>query len=243
MRLTVLGASGSVPGPDSACSGYLLEQDGHRVLLDCGSGVVSRLQRYCRIEELDGIILSHLHADHMADMLVLRYALAIQRSLGRTLAPMPLYMPSTPEDVARMLDYEGVFAIRYLTDGMSTRLAGLDISFARMEHSLEAYATTARARGKKLVYSGDTLYNPRLVEAAQGANLLLCEATTPGNGYAQGLPHMTAHQAAQVAAGGGARRLLLTHLWYEIPREEYEAEARRVFAGAETAEELATYEV
>ncbi|MFH1926581.1 MAG: MBL fold metallo-hydrolase [Chloroflexota bacterium] len=245
MRLTVLGNYGSFPGVGGACSGYLLEQAGWHILLECGNGVLSRLQRYCRIEDLDGIILSHLHSDHMADLLVLRYALETKRALGETLNPLPLYMPATPEDVAKSLDYEGVFAIRHIKDSIEVRLGPLGISFVRMEHSVESYAVVVSVGGKKMVYSGDTIYNSRLVEIAKEADLMLCESTAVLGKHtsSKDIPHLTARQAAEIAAQAGVCKLLLTHFWYEEKKENYLEEARKVFSNTSLAEELISYEL
>ena len=72
MKVTVVGCSGSFPGPDSAASCYLLEApyDGRtfRLLLDLGSGALGPLQRYADLESIDAVALSHLHADHCLDL-------------------------------------------------------------------------------------------------------------------------------------------------------------------------------
>lgn len=245
MRLTVLGAHGSFPGPDGACSGYLLEAEGQVLLLDCGSGVLGRLQRFHRIEDLDAILISHLHFDHMADLLVLQYGLGAKKLLQGRLTQLPLHLPATPEHVVDLLDHEDVFARTYIQDGMLVQLGALSISYARMEHSAESYAITVAGAERKLVYSGDTVYTPRLVDVAQDADLFLCEATAlHGEREAEEtFTHLTARQAAEVAAQAGVARLLLTHRWYEYPAEEYAAEAREVFAQSENAEELVSYEV
>ena len=245
MRLTVLGAYGSFPGAEGACSGYLVEAEETRVLLDCGNGVLSRLQRYCRVEELDAIIVSHLHFDHMADLLVLQYGLGTKKLLGETIEQMSLHLPPTPEDVVKLLDYQDVFAKTFIRDGVLAQIGPLTVSFTRMEHSAESYAVGITEGGKKLAYSGDTVYNPGLIDAAQDADLFLSESTGLQGEHALSdeFPHMTARLAAEAARQARARRLLLTHYWYEVPREEYRAEARAVFPGAELAEELVTYEV
>src|SRR5487761_1525454 len=67
VRLTVIGCSGSFPGPDSPGSCYLVEADGFRLLLDLGNGALGALQRYCGLYDVDAICLSHLHADHCLD--------------------------------------------------------------------------------------------------------------------------------------------------------------------------------
>src|SRR5579859_606591 len=93
MRLTVLGASSACQNPDGACSGYLLEQDGVALLIDCGSGVLSRLQRYVAPEQVHAIISSHMHADHTLDLLPYHYYLAFSAQLGRASRPPALYLP------------------------------------------------------------------------------------------------------------------------------------------------------
>lgn len=242
MQLTVLGAYGGVPGTDGACPGYLVEADGMHLLLDCGNGVVSRLQRYCRIDELDAVVVSHLHWDHIADLFVMHYALQVMQAQQECFRPLPLHMPGTPPEVAHLLDGQGTFAVTRIEDGMLAQLGSLTISLARMAHSVESYAVSITAGEHRLVYSGDTAYHPRLVEIAQEADLFLCEATAvQGARTVSDFPHLYARQAADIAARAGVRRLLLTHYWYETPREEYAAEARQVFPQADVAEELVTY--
>lgn len=79
MKLTVLGNQGAAPGAGGVCSGYLLENDNAKVLIDCGSGVLANLQKVCKVSELDAIILTHLHSDHMSDMMVLKYTIEVSR--------------------------------------------------------------------------------------------------------------------------------------------------------------------
>jgi ribonuclease BN (tRNA processing enzyme) len=82
MKLTVLGNNGPFPSAGGACSGYLITEGDKNILIDCGNGVLANLQRFIPIEELDAIILTHLHSDHMSDMMILRYALQIKMNRG-----------------------------------------------------------------------------------------------------------------------------------------------------------------
>lgn len=82
MKLTVLGNNGPFPSPGGACSGYLLEEDSTKILIDCGNGVLSNLQKICPFEDLSAIILTHLHSDHISDLMVLRYAVQIKNARG-----------------------------------------------------------------------------------------------------------------------------------------------------------------
>src|SRR5215475_11325428 len=78
MRLTILGCAGSFPGPEAACSAYLVEADGFRLMVDFGTGSLSALQKYAGLTAIDAVLLSHLHCDHMLDacsyVVVRRYA-------------------------------------------------------------------------------------------------------------------------------------------------------------------------
>ena len=114
MKLTVLGTSGPFPRPGSACSGYLLESDNARILLDCGSGVISRLLQICDVSALDAVVLTHLHFDHCSDIGVLRYALeaSLAKPCVRILSPDP-----GGSVLERFLSGTGVFRQETVTDG------------------------------------------------------------------------------------------------------------------------------
>src|SRR5947208_3351344 len=64
MRLTVLGKSPSWQDAGGACSGYMIEEDGVCVVVDCGNGVFSKLRRFRDYTRVDAVVISHLHADH-----------------------------------------------------------------------------------------------------------------------------------------------------------------------------------
>ena len=95
MYLTILGNNGPFPAPGGACSGYLLESDSGetKLLLDAGTGSLARLQEALRVEELTAVVVSHLHFDHMSDLLPMQYALQFS---GRE-RPLPVFLPRRPE--------------------------------------------------------------------------------------------------------------------------------------------------
>ena len=96
MKLTVVGCSGSFPSAESACSSYLVEADGFRLLLDMGNGALGELQRHCGLYDLDAIFLSHLHADHCIDMCAYFVARYYRHDGGRC-DPIPVYGPEGTE--------------------------------------------------------------------------------------------------------------------------------------------------
>ncbi|MCX2971464.1 MULTISPECIES: MBL fold metallo-hydrolase [Streptomyces] len=219
MKLTVVGSSGSFPSADSACSSYLVEADGYRVLLDMGNGALGELQRHCGLYDLDAIVLSHLHADHCIDMcayFVVRY----YRFDGGRCPPLPVYGPrgteerltaahaDTPSDTAM----REVFDFRTLTSGAVFDLGPLRVRTALVNHPVEAYGFRVEHAGKVLTYSGDTGVCGALDELAQNADLFLCEASfTHGKEDIPGL-HLNGREAGECARRADASRLVLTHV-------------------------------
>ncbi|HOB87445.1 MAG TPA: MBL fold metallo-hydrolase [Bacillota bacterium] len=244
MKLTVLGCYGPYPPAGGACSGYLLEEGGTRVLIDCGNGVLSRLQSYCRLWELEAVVLSHLHSDHISDLFILRYALDVFQRRGLRREPLPLYAPPEPAAEFERLSYKSVYRPAALAAGQVLEIGPLTFRFAAAVHAVPCLAMRIQAAGKTLVYSGDTEYFSGLVDWARGADLFLCEANYLEKDMAANPPnHLSAAQAAQLAAEAGVKRLLLTHL----PPEEDGAlslkEAREHFPQAEIAREGSSFEI
>ena len=254
MRLTVVGCSGSFPGPDSPASCYLVEApyDGRtfRLLLDLGSGALGALQRYADLRSIDAVALSHLHADHCLDLCGF-YVVRKYHPDGAW-PPLPVWGPAgTAERLARA--YDGDEA------GMAAQLAisayphepfelgPFTVDVALVDHPVTAYALRVRSGDRTLVYSGDTGPCAALDELATGCSLLLAEASflerPDGVPHPPGL-HLTGRQAAQTAARAGAETLVLTHVPPWHAPDAVLAEARPHFAGPTTlARAGATYDV
>lgn len=252
MRLTVIGCSGSYPGPDSPASCYLLEADHEgrtwRVVVDLGSGALGTLQKYVDPLTLDAVLLSHLHPDHYFDIsglyVVWKYHPAGPR--GR----IPVYGPA---GVARQASrayglpaepgMSAEFDFREYDD-TPIRLGPFAVRASRVVHPVPAYGLRIEAGGRTLVYSGDTGPCDALVDLAKGADLLLAEAA-----FVEGADnpvdlHLTGTQAGRAAHDAGVGRLVLTHIppWHD--REIALAEARSTYAGPiELASTGASYDV
>ncbi|MFE3885557.1 MBL fold metallo-hydrolase [Streptomyces lydicus] len=218
MKLTVVGCSGSFPSVESACSSYLLEADGFRLLLDMGNGALGELQRHIGLYDLDAVLLSHLHADHCIDLcgyFVVRY----YRPDGGRCAPMPVYGPAGTERRLTAahadLPYDGamseVFGFRTLTPGTFT-IGPFTIRTERVRHPVESFAFRIEHGGRSLTYSGDTGPCDALERLAEGADFFLCEASfTYGKEDIPDL-HLNGREAGEVAQRAGAGRLVLTHI-------------------------------
>jgi ribonuclease BN (tRNA processing enzyme) len=246
VRLTVVGCSGSSPGPRSAASCYLVEHDGFRLLLDLGNGAFGALQGLVDPDTVDAVFLSHLHADHCLDVAPFvvwhRYS---GRSSGRRI---PLLAPAGA-DTRLALAYDGngaaltdVFDFAVVTPG-TFRIGPFDVVTARTAHPVECHAVRLTAGGRSLVYTGDTGPCDRVLELARGADLFLAEAAhPPGPDLPTGL-HLTAREAGELAAAAGVGRLLLTHVppWVDEIGQLFAASA--AFSETELVRSGATYEV
>src|ERR687889_652944 len=215
MRLTVLGWAGSFPGPEAACSAYLVEAQGFGLLIDFGSGALSALQRYAGLDTVDAIILTHLHPDHMLDacpfVVVRRYAPEGQKP------PVPVYAPMGAAErisAAYSADNEpvdDVYSFYALQPG-TFPIGPFTVTVDRVNHPIETYGVRVEQGGRVLAYSSDTAPCEALLRLAQGADLFLCEASyLDGRNNPPGL-HLTGGEAGEAATKADVGQLLLMHL-------------------------------
>lgn len=215
MRLTVLGCAGSFPGPESACSAYLVEADGFRLLIDFGSGSLSALQRYAGLNAVDAILLTHLHCDHMLD--ACSYIVVRRYAPDGPYPPLPVYAPAgAPDRIAAAYSCdEGAVDDVYTFYGLqpgSFPIGPFAVTVERVNHPVETYGVRLEWQGRVLAYSSDSAPCDALLHLAHGADLFLCEAS-----YLDGVNnppdlHLTGREAGEIASKAGVSRLLLTHL-------------------------------
>jgi ribonuclease BN (tRNA processing enzyme) len=215
MRLTVLGCAGSFPGPESACSAYLVEEDDFRLLIDFGSGSLTALQRYAGLHAVDAILLTHLHCDHMLDACT--YVVVRRYDPSGPLPPIPVYAPAgAPDRIAAAYSQdEGPVDDVYTFYGLQPGtfpIGPFTVTVDRVNHPVETYGVRLESKGRVLAYSSDTAPCEPLLRLALGADLFLCEAS-----YLDGVDnppdlHLTGREAGEVATKAGVGQLLLTHL-------------------------------
>jgi ribonuclease BN (tRNA processing enzyme) len=224
VKFTVVGCSPAWPNPGGAQSGYLVEDDGRRLLLDCGPGVLARLREGDDWPEVDAIVITHFHLDHWGDVVPWVWGALY---LGLQEEQPELWVPPAGR---RELDafsarfgipemFDRAFVVEEYRDGEPFRAAGFELLPVRLPHyTLETYGLRVSNSHRTLAYSGDSGPSERLAELARGVDLFVCEATLE-RGAVDGEPrgHLSADEAVAAFEASGARRLLLTHRPHELP--------------------------
>lgn len=255
MRLTIVGCSGSLAGPGSPASCYLVQAEhGARtwnLVLDLGNGALGALQRHLDLRDIDAVVLSHLHADHCLDLCGLYVAQKYRPTLPAP-SRIPVYGPAgTGQRMARAYDMsppDGMdheFEFFDLVDRRAVPIGPFTVTAHRVRHPAQAYGIRVEADGEVLAYTGDTDTCDALNPLFHDATLALADsAFVDGRDLAQGI-HLSGSRAAQAAVdAGGVRRLMLTHMPPWNDPALCRAQAQAVWPGVvEVAQADAVYEL
>lgn len=238
MELIIIGSGTGVPYWRRGSPAYAVKAAGKLVLLDLGSGALRAMLKYdLNFSQVDVIALSHLHPDHIGDLVP--FLFATHYSLGYTRKePFTLLAARGFSEFYAGLKMAfgawveappGLMDLRELpTDGPGeVSWPGLVIKSAPPSHIESSLAYRVEAEGVSLVYSGDTDESDSLVDLARGADLLVLEAANPFK-----VPgHLTPAEAGRLAARAGVRLLLLTHFYPPCDEVDVVALAKPEFSG------------
>ena len=233
VRITVLGGCGAWPAAGQACSGYLVEQEGFRVLIDPGYATLPRLLASTAAEEIDAVLVTHGHPDHCADLNPLLRA----RALGDAPpAALPVYAPPDALTAVLALDKARMLADSFLlydlAPGRPYEIGPFRLDTWSLPHHVPNAGLRLTGGGRVVAYTGDTGPAPELAELARDADLLLAEATYPEQVPDEDAPYLSsALDAGRTAARAGVARLVLTHLWPDSPSEPALAAAAKTYGG------------
>jgi len=262
LRVTVLGKSPSWQDAAGACSGYLAQEDGASVLLDCGNGVFSKLRGICDYVDVDAVVITHMHADHFLDLVPSSYALRYApRQQPVPVAGWPgtdeparprLYLPVGGSEVLRRVVgcwgnedlIDSAFDVHEYAPDDVLSLASLTVRFCEVPHYVTTFAVELSCDKARFTYGADCRPNDELVGFARETDLLLIEATLPRPERDGTRGHLTAHEAGEHGKGAGAHRLVLTHYSDELDVEVTRAQGADGFGGpVDLAIEGAVYSV
>jgi ribonuclease BN (tRNA processing enzyme) len=229
----VLGGCGAWPTADQACSGYLVEHAGFRLVLDPGYATLPQLLKHAAAEQVDAVLISHGHPDHCVDLNPLLRA----RALGEDPPPaLPVHTLPGAVDAVLALDnprmLADAYALREFTAGHRFDVGPFQVDTWALPHWVPNAGMRVTAGGRVLAYTGDTGPSPDIAVMAREADVLLAEATFPDHELPAGdAPYQsTARQAGEHAARAGAARLVLTHLWPGTDPSAAHTAARRAYS-------------
>jgi ribonuclease BN (tRNA processing enzyme) len=244
VRLTVLGCSGSAPGPHEPTSGYLLEADGFALGLELGNGTLAELSAVRDPLTLDALMFSHLHPDHCADF----SALTVLRHwhphppADSAEHRLPVYAPvEAPDRFAaayaadraerETTDMTDVYDFRTLTPGTHT-VGPFAIQAFAVTHPCETYGFRFTHAGRTLAYTADTGVCDALDDLASGVDVLLGEASWTHSADRPAGVHLSGRELGELAARAQVGHLLITHIAPWTDRRAVLAEAGAAFDGA-----------
>jgi ribonuclease BN (tRNA processing enzyme) len=263
VQITVLGKSPSWSDADGACSGYLVQEGGFTLLLDCGNGVFSKLRGVCDYVAVDAVLISHLHADHFLDLMPFSCALTYApRQQPVPVAGWPgtstpahpdLYAPFGACEVFRRVSgawgmeelIERAFALHEYGSPDELTVGPFAVRVCEVPHFIPTFAIElTTAAGRRFTYGADCAPNEDLVRFARDTDLLLIEATLPRPERTGERGHLTPAEAGDHGRRAAARRLVLTHFSDELDPNWARAQAVGAYgAEVDLARDGAVYTV
>lgn len=204
MKIHVLGCNGPYPAPGEATSGYLVTCAGKNLLIDCGAGVCGKLMQKLDPRQLDVLLFSHLHYDHMSDANVLGYYYQLNGGV------LPVYIPGEENTSRRDLLKVPMFELHDLPD--EWQLGEIRIKTMPVRHPVFCRAIRLEAEGKTFVFTGDTNVCEALAQFCSGADVLFADSAFTTAQWGEEKPHMSAAHCGSLAKAAGVGKLYLTHL-------------------------------
>jgi ribonuclease BN (tRNA processing enzyme) len=252
VEIQVLGKSPSWQDAGGACSGYLVRQDDFSLLVDCGAGVLGKLRAVQDHLALDAVLITHLHADHVLDLVPFSYGLRFSPRRGEPVHQPALHLPPGGCELLRRLGgvwHEedlilSAFTATEYPPKQELALGPMSVRFCEVPHFTDTFACEIAAAGARFTFGADCAPNDVLPRFAGGTDLLMVEASLAEPESEGQRGHMTPFEAGELGRRADAGRLVITHFSDELDPGWVRAEARRGF-GAEVvlAEEGLTFTV
>lgn len=239
MRLTTLGTGTVALTAERVCAAHLIQAGSVTVLLDCGSGATHRLAQHVPAwRAITHVAITHFHTDHIGDLATLMFAWKYGDLPGRSLPLVIIGPDGITALLSRLADAYGDWmlapgfpiSVHEIAPGASLDLGdGVHIAATKVPHTTESIAYSVTRGGRRVVYTGDTGYDPMLGEWARGADVLLCECSLPSE---MAIPeHLTPEQCGALAAAALPKHLVLTHFYPPVTRVDVRAAVAAHYPG------------
>lgn len=230
MKVTVIGYWGGFPAPNGATSSYMIEKDNFTLIVDLGSGALSKLQNYKHVNDIDAVILSHYHHDHVADIGVLQYARLVQYYVTNHDEVLPIFGHSENEPAFESLTHDQTEGRNYDPNGELT-IGPFTITFLRTKHPVPCFGMRITDGETVVVYTADTAYQDEWIDFSTDATLLITDCNFYEEQDGENAGHMTSKDGAIIANKANVEELILSHLPQYGDNEQLVAEAEKYYDG------------
>ncbi len=230
MKVTVIGCWGGFPPANGATSCYLVEKDGFILIVDLGSGALAKLQNTIDIMDIDAVILSHYHHDHIADVGVLQYARLVSHYLTNQDAILPIYGHNEDPLAFQGLSHDVTKGIAYHPDETLT-VGPFSITFLKTKHGVPCYGMRITDGKTMFVYTADTAYDDTWIDFAKDADMLITDCNFYAHQHGAEAGHMNSTEAALIAQRAQVKELILSHLPQYGRHQQLIEEAKEYYQG------------
>lgn len=230
MKLTIVGFWGGYPAANSAASSYLLEKEGYRLVLDFGSGALAKIQQFINVTDIDAVLVSHYHSDHVSDIGVLQHALVVENILSQTEKTVDIYGHGENADELARFDHDYTVGVRYNPEEV-LKLGPFFIRFLKTKHSVTCYGMRITDGESTIVYTADSAYQEEWIKFSRDADLLLADTNFYAAQDGAEAGHMTSEEVGMIAAQAEVKQLLLTHLPHFGNHQQLITEAQKMYSG------------
>ncbi|MFD1039024.1 MBL fold metallo-hydrolase [Virgibacillus byunsanensis] len=231
MRVTVVGFWGGYPAPNSATSAYLVEKDNFTLLVDAGSGALSKVQKYTDVMGINAVVLSHYHQDHVADIGVLQYAWLVNSYIRKRNEILPIYGHAQDKNGFENLTHQSTKGIAYDPNG-TLEIGPFSITFLQTNHPVPCFGMRITDGESVIVYTADTSYKDEWIDFAKGADLLITDCNFYADQDGSKAGHMTSVEGAAIANEAGVGELILSHLPQYRENIDLVSEAKSNYKGS-----------
>lgn len=230
MRMTVIGYWGGYPSKDGASSAYILEKGNHLLMLDIGSGSLMTYQKYRNVTDIDAVLVSHYHPDHIADVGVLQHALLVEGMITGKYKTVPIYGHTEDRDAFRKLDHRYTKATAY-TEAAPLNIGPFFIRFLKTKHSVPCYGMRITDGERTLVYTADSAFQEEWIPFSKDADLLIADCNFYAHQDGGKAGHMNSTEVASIAKAANIREVILSHLPHYGDHNQLLKEAQQIYSG------------
>src|SRR5690625_1657238 len=209
---------------------YVLEKDRFMLVLDIGSGGLAKFQKYKNVLNIDAVVLSHYHADHIADVGVLQHAILVQSLITGQKKQVPIYRHMENETQLHKLRHEYTIATTYDTNNVMN-IGPFYIRFLKTRHSVPCFGMRITDGRKTIVYTADSAYQSEWIKFSRDADLFITDCNFYAGQDAESAGHMTSEEAATVAEQANVKEVILSHLPHFGDHEQLLLEAQKIYSG------------